>query len=111
MTNDPYSRRAYIIAASVVFVVMIFIVRLFWLQIIDQSQKQKADSNALLRQIIYPSRGLIYDRNGELLVFDLDADGAYRSIYLVHRKDLVFSKGERDFMNFAINHIRHLRTV
>lgn len=70
MTNDPYSRRAYIIAASVVFVVMIFIVRLFWLQIIDQSQKQKADSNALLRQIIYPSRGLIYDRNGELLVFN-----------------------------------------
>ncbi|MBR4521336.1 MAG: penicillin-binding protein 2, partial [Paludibacteraceae bacterium] len=70
MTNDPYSRRAYIIAASVVFVVLIFIVRLFWLQIIDQSQKQKADSNALLRQIIYPSRGLIYDRNGELLVFN-----------------------------------------
>ena len=52
-----------------------------------------------------------YASNGELLVFDLDADGAYRSIYLVHRKDLVFSKGERDFMNFAINHIRHLRTV
>lgn len=70
MTNDPYSRRAYIIAASVVFVVLIFIVRLFWLQIIDQSQKQKADSNALLRQVIYPSRGLIYDRNGELLVFN-----------------------------------------
>jgi len=55
---------------AVVLVVMTFIIRLFWLQIIDQSQKQKADSNALIRQVIYPSRGLIYDRNGELLVFN-----------------------------------------
>lgn len=50
-----------------------------------------------------------YASNGDLLVFDLDADGAYRKIYLVHRKDLVFSKAERDFVNFAINHIRHIR--
>ena len=70
MTNDPYTRRAFILSGSVVLVVVIFIIRLFWLQIIDQSQKQKADSNALLRQVIYPSRGLIYDRNGELLVFN-----------------------------------------
>lgn len=70
MINDPYSRRSHIIMTSVFLVVMIFIIRLFWLQIIDQSQKQKADNNALLRQVIYPSRGLIYDRNGELLVFN-----------------------------------------
>ena len=70
MTNDPYTRRPFIIAGSVVLVVLIFIIRLFWLQVIDQSQKAKADSNALLRQVIYPSRGLIYDRNGELLVFN-----------------------------------------
>ena len=70
MTNDPYSRRAYAIAGAVVLVVLVFISRLFWLQIIDQSQKKKADSNALLRQVVYPSRGLIYDRNGELLVFN-----------------------------------------
>jgi len=70
MTNDPYGKRAYIISGAVVLVVLIFISRLFWLQIIDQSQKQKADNNALLRQVVYPSRGLIYDRNGELLVFN-----------------------------------------
>ena len=70
MTNDPYSRRPLMIGGSVVLVVLLFIIRLFWLQIIDQSQKQKADNNALLRQVIYPSRGLMYDRNGELLVFN-----------------------------------------
>ncbi len=70
MTNDPYTQRPFIIAGSVVLVVLIFIIRLFGLQVIDQSQKAKADSNALLRQVVYPSRGLIYDRNGELLVFN-----------------------------------------
>ena len=49
-------------------VVFSFIIRLFFLQVIDQSTKEKAENNAQLRQTIYPSRGLIYDRNGELLV-------------------------------------------
>jgi penicillin-binding protein 2 len=51
-----------------VLVVFIYIVRLFILQVIDQSTQGKAETNAQLRQTIYPSRGLIYDRNGELLV-------------------------------------------
>ena len=51
-----------------VVVVMSYIIRLFFLQIIDQSTQEKAENNAQLRQTIYPSRGLIYDRNGELLV-------------------------------------------
>lgn len=70
MTNDPFYRRNYIIRGTVILIVLLFIVRLFWLQVIDQSQKEKADNNALLRQVVYPSRGLVYDRNGELLVFN-----------------------------------------
>ena len=70
MTNDPFYRRSYIIRGTVILIVLLFIVRLFWLQVIDQSQKAKADNNALLRQVVYPSRGLVYDRNGELLVFN-----------------------------------------
>jgi len=53
-----------------VLIVLVYIVRLFYLQIIDQSTKDQADNNALVKHIIYPSRGLIYDRNGELLVFN-----------------------------------------
>ena len=49
-------------------VVLLYIVRLFMLQVVDQSTQAKAEKNAQLRQTIYPSRGLIYDRNGELLV-------------------------------------------
>lgn len=40
------------------------------MQVVDQSTKQVANSMALLNQTIYPSRGLIYDRNGELLVYN-----------------------------------------
>ena len=68
MINDPNYNRRYVIAGIAVLVVLTYIVRLFILQVIDQSTQGKAETNAQLRQTIYPSRGLIYDRNGELLV-------------------------------------------
>lgn len=70
MINDRFFRRSYIIAGIAILVVFVYLVRLFMLQVVDQSTKQKADSNALVRQTVYPSRGLIYDRNGQLLVFN-----------------------------------------
>lgn len=70
MINETYYKRRYVITSIIIVAVIIFLIELFWLQIIDQSTKDKADSNALLKQTIYPSRGLIYDRNGELLVFN-----------------------------------------
>lgn len=68
MLNDPFYKRKYVIGGIAVAVVLVYIVRLFFLQVIDQSPQEKAENNAQLRQVIYPSRGLIYDRNGELLV-------------------------------------------
>ena len=47
-----------------------------------------------------------YESSGDLLVFDLDEEGAYRDIYLVYPKDLVFSKAEREFVSFAICHLK-----
>lgn len=70
MINDPTYKRRYVISGIAVVVVLVYIVRLFYLQVIDQSTKDQADNNALVKQTIYPSRGLIYDRNGELLVFN-----------------------------------------
>ena len=70
MINDQYYRRRYVISGIAIVIVLVYIIRLFYLQIIDQSTKDQADNNALVRQTIYPSRGLIYDRNGELLVFN-----------------------------------------
>ena len=70
MINDQYYNRRYVISGIAVVIVLVFIIRLFYLQVIDQSTKDQADNNALVKQTIFPSRGLIYDRNGELLVFN-----------------------------------------
>lgn len=70
MINDKYYKRNYVIAALIIGVVLVYIGRLFYLQIIDQTTKDRADNNALVKQTVYPPRGLIYDRNGVLLVFN-----------------------------------------
>ena len=70
MINDPNYKRRFVISGIAIGVVLVYILRLFYLQIIDQSTKDQADNNALVKQTVYPSRGLIYDRNGELLVFN-----------------------------------------
>ena len=70
MINDTYYRRRYVISGIAIGVVLVYIIRLFFLQIIDQSTKDQADNNALVKQTIFPARGLIYDRHGELLVFN-----------------------------------------
>ena len=57
------------IGGAVILLILIFIVRLFFLQIVDNDYKAWADSNAFLKKTLYPSRGMIYDRNGNLLVY------------------------------------------
>ncbi len=66
--KEDYSRRQSVFIIIVVCVAIIYLIRLFHLQVVDPSYKDSADSNAFLKQTIYPSRGLIYDRNGKLIV-------------------------------------------
>lgn len=70
MINDLYGNRKYVIGGLMILVVLIYILRLFSLQILDNSYQDKADSNAYLKQIEFPARGLIKDRNGKILVFN-----------------------------------------
>ena len=65
-----FENRRYVIGGAVIALVIIFIVRLFYLQIIDSDYKAWADSNAFLKKTIYPSRGILYDRNEKLLVYN-----------------------------------------
>lgn len=65
---DSYSKRKYIIGSIFILVGLIFIIKLFNLQVISVDYKQYATKNILRPEIIYPARGLIYDRKGELLV-------------------------------------------
>ena len=64
------ANRQYIISALVVIIGIIYIGQLFNLQILSPQYRDYADSNAFLRRTLYPARGAIYDRNGELLVYN-----------------------------------------
>ncbi len=71
--NYNLEKRKYIVGGFVLLIALIYLVRLFDLQINDEKYKASADSNAFLKKTVYPSRGLIYDRNGELVVFNQPA--------------------------------------
>ena len=66
-------RRKYVIGGFIILIVAIYIIKLFELQVCDDKYKVNADTNAFLRKTLYPSRGLMYDRNGELVVFNQPA--------------------------------------
>ena len=49
-------------------VLAVLLGKLFYVQIINEKYKIDADNNSMTREVIYPPRGVIYDRNGVLLV-------------------------------------------
>ena len=64
-------RRKYIVQGMVVIVGLIFLVRLFGLQVLDDSYGQAANNNIVQEVVEYPFRGLIYDRNGQLITSNI----------------------------------------
>lgn len=82
-------------------VIFIYIVQLFIFQIVDTSTQSKADTNALLKQPVYPPRGLIYDRNGELLVYN-------QPIYEV---TMIMREMGQDFDTLAFCEALHIDTA
>ena len=67
---DKFSKRSSIIVAIFVFIGVVYTICLFDLQIIDPTYKQFATNNVLREVVQYPARGLIYDRNGKLMVIN-----------------------------------------
>ncbi|MCM1040883.1 MAG: penicillin-binding protein 2 [Bacteroides sp.] len=62
--------RGAVIVAIFLAVAFIYWIRLFQLQIVDSRYKLDAESNAIRNKVQYPGRGLIYDRNGKILVYN-----------------------------------------
>ena len=66
-------KRKYVVGGFIVVIALIYLFRLYGLQISDSKYKDYADNNAFLKKTVYPSRGLIYDRNDSLVVFNQPA--------------------------------------
>ncbi|MBP5584392.1 MAG: penicillin-binding protein 2 [Bacteroidales bacterium] len=64
--ND--SNRKLLLYVIIVLVALLYICRLFYIQVIDDSYKLDATNNSRRYEVQHPARGLIYDRNGKLIV-------------------------------------------
>ena len=73
MADYQLNKRKYVLGLVAFFVVAVYILRLFMLQLTSDNYKERADSNALMKRIQYPARGTITDRNGTLLVYNQPA--------------------------------------
>ena len=62
MKNNNYELRKFVIGGVAVSIVIVYLIRLFTLQLWSDDYKKNADSNAFRKDIQYPSRGLIMDR-------------------------------------------------
>lgn len=68
--KDAFTSRKYIIIAFVVLAALLLIIRLFVIQVVKDTYRLSADNNVLRYVTQYPARGLIYDRNNKLMVFN-----------------------------------------
>ena len=73
MINDTLQNRRYVISIIMSAVIVVYILRLFTIQIIETKYKNGADSNAFLKKTQFPPRGLLYDRKHKLLVYNKPA--------------------------------------
>ena len=114
MKEYNLENRKYVIGGIAILIVTIYIVRLFTLQLLSDDYKKNADSNAFLKKVEYPSRGAIYDRNGQLLVYN---QPAYDIMVIMNEQKgrldtLAFCKAlgiSREFFDQRMNDIKDSR--
>ncbi len=65
--NSFFARR-FVVQTIFIVISVILLMRLFYIQVIDKTYFLSANNNVLRKEIIYPARGVILDRKGEILV-------------------------------------------
>ncbi len=70
MKDFDLEKRKYVIGGAAAVIVLVYIIRLFTIQLLSDDYRKSADSNAFLKKVEYPSRGVIRDRKGRLMVYN-----------------------------------------
>ena len=110
MINDALQGRRYVIAGIMSAVILLYILRLFTIQIVDPKYKKGADSNAFLKKTQFPPRGLIYDRNHTLMVYNKPAYDIALIMREIHDLDtLAFCKALKIDKDFFLNQIADIK--
>src|SRR3990172_8246842 len=68
--TSQFSDRKYVIIAIFSSIILIFLIRLFYIQLVDDQYKLTARNQAFRYMVDYPARGNIFDRNGKRLVYN-----------------------------------------
>ena len=67
----PHRRlRIAVLPMIAIGIVLLYVIRLGYLQLVSSEYKERAMRNALYEEVIFPDRGVIYDRTGKLLVYN-----------------------------------------
>ena len=61
-------KRSQRLAIGLWMAILILLIRIFYIQVINDEYKRDASNNSMVYSTIYPPRGIIFDRNGEVLV-------------------------------------------
>jgi penicillin-binding protein 2 len=77
--------RKFIIRGFFILIALIYLFRLFYLQVIDDSYKVEAEGNAIKKIIQMPFRGQIYDRTNKLIVYNTPV----YDLYITPKKAMV----------------------
>jgi penicillin-binding protein 2 len=110
MINDTLQDRRYIIAVIMSAVIVLYVLRLFTIQIIESKYKEGADSNAFLKKTQFPPRGLIYDRKHTLMVYNKPAYDIALIMREIHDLDTVaFCKALSIDKSYFINRIGEIK--
>jgi penicillin-binding protein 2 len=63
-----FFERKYVIQGIIILTGLILLARLFYIQVVDDSYFLSANNNVLRKIVVYPARGIIYDRTGRIMV-------------------------------------------
>jgi penicillin-binding protein 2 len=101
---DQFATRRNIIAGIFLLAALALLIRLFYIQVIDSGYKLSAENNSQRIETLYPARGLIYDRDGKLLVYNQPSYDLMIAPYELQKFDSV------EFCNILNINIKRLRS-
>lgn len=68
--KDRFVNRRFFVTGLIILAASVLVIKLFFIQVIDKTYRTSAANNVLRYVTQYPARGLVYDRNGKLLVYN-----------------------------------------
>ncbi|MEQ1916661.1 MAG: hypothetical protein ABL856_08065, partial [Gallionella sp.] len=68
--NNAFTDRRFVVIGIIVAIAAIFLLRLFYVQVLNDKYTLSANNNVLRYMTEFPARGLILDRKGKLLVYN-----------------------------------------